>query len=151
MMPAPNPGNPPAEPGHPAPHRHRVTRLTLALALFLAPAAWLLQLSLSYAVAARACYPHATPLQQPSWSGLRWLLAGFSLAAIALSVWAIAIAFRLWQRTREEHHGSANMLIDVGQGRTRFLAMCAMMASTGFLVALLFTGATLFGVPPCAG
>ncbi|HVY07885.1 MAG TPA: hypothetical protein VHB46_18060 [Burkholderiales bacterium] len=133
---------------HPAPQRGRANRLTLAFALFTAPVAWLLQLGASFFVAAHACHAESPPLQNIP-SGLRWLLAGFNLGATVLAIVAVAVAVRLWGRTRQEHTGSAHTLVDVGEGRTRFLALCAMIAGIAFLVALLFTGVGLFGVPLC--
>lgn len=134
---------------HPAPQRQRASRLALAFALFTAPVAWLLQLGASFAVAAHTCYPESAPLQNVPSASLRWLLAGFNLGATALAIAAVAVAVRLWRRTRQEHTGSAHTLVDVGEGRTRFLALCAMIAGIAFLVALLFTGVGLLGVPLC--
>lgn len=139
------------EAAHPAPQRHRAKRLTLAFSLFAAPAAWLLQLGISFAVTSQACHGDSVTVPNAAPSALRWVLAGINLAAVALAVLACALALALWRRTRQEHHGSAAALVDVGEGRTRFLALCAVFASIGFFVALLFTGLGLLGVPLCPG
>lgn len=144
-----NPARNSGEAVHPAPQRHRANRLTLAFTLFVAPSAWLLQLGISFAVAAQACHGDFAPLAESPGGALRWILAGIHLGAVVLAVLAAALAIRLWRRTRQEHHGSAGTLVDVGEGRTRFLALCAVFVSVGFLVALLFTGLGLLGVPLC--
>ncbi|MEO8754979.1 MAG: hypothetical protein ABI624_20125 [Casimicrobiaceae bacterium] len=150
MTPSPDISNDSPHAMHPAPQRERASRSSLAFALFAAPMAWLLQLGASFAVAAHACYPESTPLQGVPPDSLRWLLAGFNLGATALAVFATVLAVRLWRRTRQEHTGSAHTLVDVGEGRTRFLALCAVIVDIAFLVALLFTGVGLLGVPLCA-
>jgi hypothetical protein len=40
-------------------------------------------------------------------------------------------------------------LIERGEGRTRFLAMCGLMLSIGFFVAITFTSITLLLSPVC--
>lgn len=149
MTPSPDISNDSPHAMHPAPQRERASRLSLALALFTAPVAWLLQLGASFAVAAHTCQAESTPLQGAARDGLRWLLAGFNLGAAVLAVVAIALAVRLWRRTRREHTGSAHALVDIGEGRTRFLALCSVIVGIAFLVALLFTGVGLLGVPLC--
>lgn len=136
---------------HPAPQRHRVGALALGFALFAAPAAWFAQLSIGSGLASHACYPRATPLAMPLWGGLWSLLLFISLVAIAISAAAGLVALRSWRATRNEQPGSRHHLLEVGEGRTRFLAMCGLLTSGGFLVALLFSTVMLFLVPVCNG
>ncbi len=41
--------------GHPAPHRARLSLLILGIGVFGAPAAWILQMLLSYGLASHSC------------------------------------------------------------------------------------------------
>jgi len=48
------------------------------------------------------------------------------------------------RRCRGRHH-----LLENGDGRTRFMAMCGMLISARSLVALLFGSRVVFMVQPC--
>jgi hypothetical protein len=138
--------------GHPAAQRERVGLLTLGIAVFGAPLLWLVQLVLSYMLASYACYPQWSPLRTPLWTGLWTMLLVIGALALAGAIGSWLLAWRAWRKTRSEQHGSHQGLLDVGEGRTRFVAMCGMLMSGGFFVVLLFTTATtLFLVPACPG
>lgn len=90
-------------------------------------------------------------MHAPIWPALRPLLWGIDVVAIAIGIAAGLVAWRSWHRTRQEAQGGAHTLIDAGEGRTRFLALCGMLASGGFLLALAFASLGLSMVPACAG
>jgi hypothetical protein len=138
-------------PSHPAPHRGRVGLLSAAFGLLAAPAAWAAHLLVSYALSSFACFPNGEPVHAPIWSALRPLLWGIDVVAIAIGIAAGLVAWRSWHRTRHEAQGSAHSLIDAGEGRTRFLALCGLFASGGFVLALAFATVGLLVVPACAG
>jgi len=138
-------------PSHPAPHRGRVGLASAAFGLLAAPAAWVLHLLLSYALSSFACFPKGESVHAPIWAALRPLLWGVDVVAIAIGIAAGLVAWRSWQRTQQEARGGAHTLIDAGEGRTRFLALCGILASAGFLLALVFASVGLIVVPACAG
>ena len=136
---------------HPAPHRGRIGLLGAAFGVLAAPAAWATHLLVSYSLSSFACFPNGEAAQAPIWPALRTLLWGIDVVAIAIGITAGLVAWRNWQRTQHEARGSAHTLIDAGEGRTRFVALCGMLASGGFLLALAFASIGLIVVPACAG
>ena len=138
-------------PSHPAPHRSRAGLVGAAFGLFAAPAAWAMHLLVSYALSSFACFPNGDAVHAPIWPALRPLLWGIDVVAISIGIAAGLVAWRSWDRTRQEARGGAHTLIDAGAGRTRFLALCGMLASGGFLLALAFASLGLSMVPACAG
>lgn len=134
---------------HPAPHRHRVSLAALFFGLAAAPAAWNGQLLVSVALSAHACYPRDVPLTLPIWSGLWWILVAIDVAGIMLAIAGGLVSFRSWRLTFDEAPGSVHHLLDIGQGRTRFLAMFGILTSVLFALGLLFAAAADFVVPLC--
>lgn len=134
---------------HPAPERHKVPPGLLLFALAAAPAAWLGQTVTGMAIARHACFPKDIPLDNPAFSyapGVLWGVVGIAFAvalcALMASVWA-------WKQTRREGNGDGHILLEIGEGRTRFLAMCAMILSAGFSVAIGFAAAGVNLIPLC--
>jgi hypothetical protein len=72
-----------------------------------------------------------------------------NVIALIVGVLGTLVAFTSWSATRHEHGGRPNYLIDVGEGRTRFLAMCGMLVGAGFVVAILFTTVTVVLASAC--
>jgi hypothetical protein len=135
--------------GHPAPQRARVGAAALAIALAGAPLAWSIQIVVGYAIAAYACYPQRMSLAAPVIDGLKGQLTMLSLAAILLAAICTLVGYRSWRATRGEQGGDHHALLEHGEGRTRFMAMCGLVTSAGFLVVLLFTSVVLVLVQPC--
>jgi hypothetical protein len=74
------------------------------------------------------------------------------VAAKRLVVTAIVSGFlarHAWRASRSEHRGASQHLLDIGEGRTRFLAMSGLMMSAGLFTLLVFTSLTLLLVPAC--
>ncbi len=134
---------------HPSPHRHRVRAWALAAGLIAPPIAWAMQLIASFALAAHACYPRSAPAPEPTWQGLVGVLWALSGVAIAIGLASAALSWRNWSRTRHEKPGSGHALVDAGEGRTRFLAMCGLIVGSAFVIALLWTTSGLLLVPSC--
>lgn len=141
---APQPGA-----AHPAPHRDRVGLTALSFGIVAAPLAWSVQQLFSTALAGYACYPHADPRSVPLWSGLPAVLLAITAAAFALALSGGGVAWNAWRRTRSERPGSAHQLMETGDGRTRFMAMCGMLTSTLFVIALAFGATALYVAPLC--
>jgi formate-dependent nitrite reductase membrane component NrfD len=140
---------PPVSTTHPAPHRHRVGLAALLFGLAAAPLAWNFQVLFSSSLAGYVCFPHAAPLSAPLWSGWRPVLFAVAGISIAVAVLGGLVSLRNWQRTFQERSGSAHHLLDLGEGRTRFMAMGGMLIGALFIYALLFGATALWLVPPC--
>lgn len=132
---------------HPVPHRHRVGLLALGFGLAGAPLAWNIALLAGTALSGYQCFPRYLPLALPLWSGTRALLLAMCVVALVIGIAAALVAWRSWRRTREVQPGSAHS----GEGRTCFMALCGLLCSGLFLVALLFTLAAIVLVPLCNG
>lgn len=137
------------DPEQPPPAQNPPSLWALAFAWLGAPAAWAAQLLLGYGLAAHACFPKAVPLAAPPDPLWPWL-AAISVLCIGLGLAACALAFRNWQVARQEGPGTHHRLLDVGEGRTRFLAMWGLLTSLMFLTALVFGSINLLWVPLCA-
>jgi hypothetical protein len=125
----------------------------MLFAVWGAASAWIVQLIVNYALAAHRCYPADAPVLSSSVPG-HWtypVLLALNLLAIVTAAAATMVARRIWHRTKEEHGGSTQHLLTVGEGRTRFLAMCGQLAGLGFLIAILFDTIAIYMVPRCFG
>lgn len=138
---------------HPSPHRDRVRPDLLLLALATGPFAWIVQLAGDYALASHACRPddppRATPPLAGGWGGEPWLLVGVNLCCLAICLAGGAIALVSWRRTSGEKAGGAGALVEVGEGRTRFLAACGVLAAAAFALAIAFDTTLPLFVPSC--
>lgn len=137
---------------HPSPHRERVRPWTALLAIAAGPAAWIVQLCVDFGVAATLCEAGGAPRAAPPASG--WRPEDVFLVCVNLVCLAIALAggwsaLSAWRRSRAEKPGDAHMALDVGEGRTRFLALCGMLSAAAFAVAIAFDTAWPFFVPSC--
>jgi hypothetical protein len=137
---------------HPSPHRDQVRIERLILVLMAGPAAWIVQLVVGYGVASRLCRPGDAPrLVAPPWGWATehiWLTL-LNIACLLLSLGAGAVALGDWRRSREEKPGKAEAMLDVGEGRTRFLAGCGVLTSAAFAVAILFNTVSPTLIPAC--
>jgi hypothetical protein len=134
---------------HPSPDRARVSLGSSWFALLAAPHAWALQLLVNSALTGYACYPHDLPLDTPVWGGVPTAMALVELVAAVVCLAAGWIGWRNWRRTRHEKPGAGQRLIESGEGRTRFMAMSAMMVSALFAVAVAFSWIHLIVLPGC--
>jgi len=141
----------PTQTGHPAPHRSRVGLTVLVFGMAAAPVAWSAQILFSAALSGFVCYPHAAPLAAPLFGGSRPLMLTVNLSGIAIAIVAGLISWRSWRRTSDERPDSFHHLLELGEGRTRFMATVGMLTSALFLIALAFGLAVLCLVPPCGG
>jgi hypothetical protein len=136
---------------HPAPHRDRVSLWILAFGAAGGPVAWVLRLVVNYGLASHACFPGDALRTSPP--GPDWLwpaLIAVDIAALEISVAAGLVSYAIWQATRREFAGDVRDVIDIGEGRTRFLALWGMMTGIGFSAATLFDLVMLGVLRPCA-
>ncbi len=135
--------------GHPSPHRHRVRLGALIFGLCGGPAAWSVASMASVVLAQEACRPGAMPLSTPAFGGVHAALVALNGIACLVTIASGVVAYRSWIATCEEHPGSGQTLLEIGEGRSRFMAMAGMLTGAGFLLAILFgVPAIVFG-PLC--
>lgn len=135
--------------GHPAPQRHAASLLLLIFAIVVGPVGWMLQLLVAFAVTSYLCMSSEI-LADTSW--LFPLLAAFSVLGLALAAAGLAVAWLLFKRTSNElggQGGEDNSVLDIGEGRTRFMAMAGIFISLVSLVATLASTFSLILVPLC--
>lgn len=143
------PQNPPMTGlSHPAPHRDRAPYVSLAFGLFAAPIGWALHLLVNYSIAGQNCVG-ASAAATASAQGAHSVILLIDLAAVILSVVAGAVAYDLWKKTREEKAGDAHRLVQAGEGRTRFLALCGILTSILFGLAVIVDVLGILVGPPC--
>ena len=135
--------------GHPSPRQHRVKLWALLFGLTGGPGAWLVASLASVILAQEACYPHATPLSTPAFGGVHPTLIALEVIAIAVTIISGAVSYDCWIRTRAEHPARVQSLLEIGEGRSRFMAMGGMLTSGGFLIAILFAFPGIAFVPVC--
>ncbi len=106
---------------------------------------------IQYGITAHACFPLNRPraVVPSNWAGLQPMLLGVAALALVVGGTALLVAWRNLRRTAQEHRGRVDELLEVGEGRTRFLAVWGMLLSGGFLVAIILQILALVLVPPC--
>lgn len=125
---------------HPSPHRERVGNGALLAALAAGPAAWIIQLVAGYAVASVACTARRSA-GAPSgiaFTGELTLLIAINLVCLAVVVAGGVFCRIVWNRVAGEKAGGPEAALTIGDGRTRFIAVCGMLSSVGFALAVLF-------------
>jgi hypothetical protein len=137
----------------PAPHRDAASGAVLAFAILAGPAAWGLQLLVNYGFSSQACYPRQYPRAVPpdNWA---WLPYGLMAVTALAFLLAAAAGWVGYSRLRKMQAGSGAghaRLIEVGEGRARFLSACGLWIGTLFAVALAFDGLGLMLEPTCGG
>lgn len=134
---------------HPSPARARVGLAALVFGAAAAPFFWNLHLLASVAVTSHACFPGREPLAAPIWN-VWWIAFALAVSGILAGIAALLVSVRSWRETRGEKPGFADQLVSTGDGRTRFVAMCGILTSGLFIVALGFAMLAIFLAPICA-
>jgi hypothetical protein len=135
--------------------------------LFGTPAIWLLQVIVSEALSANACYGVSAPRAAPLWSGFNLWIVVISIVAVVLAAPCTGFAWYGFMQTRRgargaepqphlhphPHHRetlrSRSQLRSDDSARVRFIALCSAMVGTGFLVGTLFILFAPWLVGPC--
>jgi hypothetical protein len=138
---------------HPAPDRGQVSAFESVFGLLGGPGAWFAQLCAGYSLASWPCFPleEHRLLPQPGYAWTWGAIVVISIAAIVTSVAAYLVSRRMFSRTRTESHADPQHLLEVGSGRTRFLALWGMVLGASFAVATAMTTIAFFVLPRCAG
>lgn len=125
---------------HPAPHRDVAGWPLLMFILAGGPLAWFIQLSVGYALT-------SCPVKQ---NPERGIVAIIYISCLLTALGALFAAYRLFGRVREEGEGDHRHLLEIGGGRTRFLALWGVLLSGGFAGATAISLLWLILVPSCA-
>jgi hypothetical protein len=135
---------------HPSPHAQQVSLLHQAVGVAAAPVAWVIRLMANLALASSACLP-GSPLPGEPLSGRSAgpAMYGVDTAALLVALAAAFLAYRDWRSTKAEKPGSHHHLLEVGEGRARFLALSGIIVSLGFALATIFDVLALLIVPLC--
>ncbi|HEY7986429.1 MAG TPA: hypothetical protein VIE17_05875 [Methylophilaceae bacterium] len=132
---------------HPSPKRGEVSLAALYFGIYGAPVAWLSLEFISYALTPLICNGHPAASHAAAISS-KLLLVAYVIAGI-VTLAAGAAAVNSWLKTRHELEGSAHHILEVGEGRSRFLAISGLLTSAGFIIAFLFFSSTLLIAPVC--
>jgi hypothetical protein len=135
--------------GHPAPRRHRASLAALWFGLFGAPLAWSVQELVNTPVVGHACFPRSEPLASPSFHATVGFALGVSVAMALVALAALLTAASTWRAVRRGHPGEHAALLDVGEGRTRFMALAGVLLGAVFLLGIVMHAIPLFILPPC--
>ncbi|MGI9169750.1 MAG: hypothetical protein ACR2FH_06160 [Caulobacteraceae bacterium] len=137
---------------HPAPQRAHVRPWVLLAALAAGPFGWIVQLVVGYGVAGYACYPGDGPRLTPpagGWGAEHTGLVALNLICLAVALAGGALSWKNWRKVRGEKGGGARGLLETGEGRTRFLATCGILAGLGFALAIAFNTAEPLVIASC--
>ena len=134
---------------HPAPHRDIVSIRVLWFGIFGAPAAWALQTIVDYGLVSHFCYPDAKPRLAPTFGALRGTGIVVSVIVTVVALLAMTTALRSWSATRHGHDAEHHELLEVGEGRARFMAFAGVLLSAVFLFAVLMNALPLITNAMC--
>jgi len=125
-------------PEHPS-QRRAVGPFRQVFGLLASPLAWSADELFSYGAASYLCRTKASGSGQPlTVPGSLWFWVLIAIT-LAIAVAGFVVAIGNWRRTRE----------GLGDERSRFVAMCGMLISGGFLIAFVFMLANLILAPLC--
>jgi hypothetical protein len=72
-------------------------------------------------------------------------------AACAIALSAMLVSWRAYKRTEDEGVGDHRHVMEVGSGRTRFLALWGVYLSAGSALVTVLTAVAFVVLPRCAG
>ncbi len=125
--------------------------LTLAFANGGGALAWAAQLALGYGLAGYACDPSGRILNHAvrGWLWSRPTLVAINLVALAVSILALAVAWREW-RARPASPGRRDAE-ELGENWDGFLALSGTWIGAAMVAAVLFTTVAVVWTPRCNG
>ncbi|MEZ5815491.1 MAG: hypothetical protein R3D44_00215 [Hyphomicrobiaceae bacterium] len=137
---------------HPAPLRHAAPLVSLWIGLFGGFFAFAFQILLNFFIASYSCFSGRIPQGHSPQSWVWWTMvavATLAFLATAMSMWA---AYSSWGATHVEASRAPvrrrkDELLEIGEGRTRFMAMAGLVTS-GILLATVFMNATALLIMP---
>lgn len=129
---------------HPAPRRGIVPLPTLWFGIFGAPVAWALELISGYSLIAHYCYPRDVPLSTSPYGALRLTGMIVCIVLVLVGVAALFTSIHSWREMRHGHDAEHHEVLEVGEGRARFMAFGGVLLSTMFLFALIMSALPVF-------
>ena len=139
----------PGQIGHPSPHRHKVSVIWLLAGLAIPPAAWTIEMLVGFTISSNACSVGFAPPVTPGFDGEATLLIAVQLVCLVGAIASGLMSRRHWQLVRRENSDSEHSHLTIGEGRTRFLALAAMLTAGLFAVAILFNLLEPVLIPVC--
>jgi hypothetical protein len=136
---------------HPAPQRNQVPVYRLFFSLFGGPLAWFVQLSAGFALASQPCFSDSHRLVAPTLAGSWAAILAIAAAGAAIALASTLMASRDFARTQHEQTGEHPDLLEVGAGRTRFLALWGLCFGAGSSVVIVLTALGFLVLPRCGG
>jgi hypothetical protein len=138
-----------ASPEHPAQARHSLSLSALWFGLLAAPLAWSSEELFGYFIASHFCtMKSSTSAASVALATSPWF-AGLTIIAYIVAFAGLWVAIGNWRKTREEHRGSGHHLLELGEGRTRFMAMWGFLASIAAVIGLVFITIQMVAAPLC--
>lgn len=138
---------------HPVPRRGATQPRPSFFALFGGPLAWFVQLNVGFGLASQPCFKEGerilVPQSAPDWTAYATIAVVVLACGVALL--AALISWRAYGRAQDEAGGDHRHLLEVGSGRTRFLALWGVSLGAGAALATVLTAVAFFVVPRCAG
>ena len=134
---------------HPAPARGAISLWVLFFGLAAGPTIWIVHLVANAILAAHGCAPGSVGRAAAHWSATRTTLVAVDIVALSVTLAAAAASLWCWRTVRQEHSDTGD-IAQVGEGRTRFIAICGLLASAGFAIAILFDTFAAVMVPQCS-
>ncbi|MFL5615027.1 MAG: hypothetical protein ACJ796_15285 [Gemmatimonadaceae bacterium] len=134
---------------HPAPRRALVPVSMLWFGIFGAPAAWALQTIVDYGLVSHYCFPDDAPVGSPTFTALRATAIVVSVIVLAVVLVALMTAVRSWGATRHGHDAEHHELLEVGEGRARFMGLAGVLLGVVFLFAVLMNAVPLMTNTMC--
>ncbi len=138
---------------HPAPARGQVDIWVLAFGLIGAPVIWSAHFLANVLIASNSC--SQVDVVRPS-SATHATIIAIDILAALIALAALFVSLRAWRATRQENADARNEggsaehhAAEVGEGRTRFVAMGGILMSTLFFVAILFDTFAAIVVTSC--
>ncbi|KQX17658.1 MULTISPECIES: hypothetical protein [unclassified Sphingomonas] len=138
---------------HPAPQGGKLPGWKAFALIFGGPLAWFAQLNVGVALSSWPCFPHSDRLWAPIGS-----TNGSSGITLVIMILCIAVAFatgwlaqQMLRRVAHEEQGDHIELAEIGHGRTRFIALWAVILGYGSAIATALTFIAFLLVPRCAG
>jgi hypothetical protein len=110
-----------------------------------------LQHLIGYGLASYPCNPGGVDRLAPlsGWAWVRPSLLALTLAAVLLAGLGGLVSWRSWKATRSEGDQEHHDVLEVGAGRTRWLALSGLLVTGLLLGAILFDAVVLLGAPAC--
>jgi hypothetical protein len=78
-------------------------------------------------------------------------MIGLTTAAVVISLLSLWVSWRAFKRTQQEVSSDSLHLMDIGTGRTRFLALWGAMVGGLFAIASAMSYVAFLMLPRCAG